>query len=147
MVVFLPLTLVATHQLSRARTSKNLPFDLIGLVFGNLDAFVEVDGEEVACKEERKLSARGERLKESKEVEVLPVTEYAERLAPPHHCLSRSSTESALYLHTPNLRQGLRFRRTSFLLSIGLRMFTVRHLGGQNMLISAHDLPSFRLLT
>ena len=63
--------------------SKGLPFDLITLVFGNLDAFVEVARVKVACKEERKLSSTRKESKESKEVEVLPVTEYAERLAPP----------------------------------------------------------------
>ena len=63
--------------------SKGLPFDLIGLVFDNLDVFVEVDRVKVACKEERKLSSTRKESKESKEVEVLPVTEDAERLAPP----------------------------------------------------------------
>ena len=53
MVVFLPLTLVATHQLSRARTSKNLPFDLFDLIFGDLDAFVDVVRVKVECEEER----------------------------------------------------------------------------------------------
>ena len=61
--------------------SKGLPFDLITLVFGNLDAFVEVARVKVACKEERKLSSTRKESKESKEVEVLPVTEDAERLA------------------------------------------------------------------
>ena len=61
--------------------SKGLPFDLIGLVFDNLDVFVEVDRVKVACKEERKLSSTRKESKESKEVEVLPVTENAERLA------------------------------------------------------------------
>ena len=60
---------------------KGLPFDLITLVFGNLDAFVEVARVKVACKEERKLSYTRKESKESKEVEVLPVTEDAERLA------------------------------------------------------------------
>ena len=90
---------------------------------------MEVDGEEVACKEERKLSARGERLKESKEVEVLPVTEDAERLALSgpltRHCLSNSCMESALYLHIPNLRQGFRNRRTSFSLLSDLCTFII----------------------
>ena len=125
--------------------SKGLPFDLITLVFGNLDAFVEVARVKVACKEERKLSARGERLKESKEVEVLPVTEYAERLAPLTIAYPVRTRKAPFYLHTPNLRQGLRIHRTFFLLLIGLRMFTVRHLGGQNMLIPAHDLSSLHL--
>ena len=130
--------------------SKGLPFDLITLVFGNLDAFVEVARVKVACKEERKLISTRKESKESKEVEVLPVTEDAERLAlsgPPHHCPPRPPTESALYLHTPNFRQGLRIHRTFFLLLMSLRMFTVRHLGGHHMLIPTHDLPSLHFPT
>ena len=113
---------------------------MVALVFGNLDAFVDVDGVRVACKEERKLSTRRN---ESKEVEVVLVSGHGgcRTIGP------RSHTESALYLHTPNLRQGLRIHKTFFLLSIGLRTFTLRHLAGQNMLIPAHDLPSLHLPT
>ena len=33
--------------------SKNLPFDLFALIFGDLDAFVDVVGVKVECEEER----------------------------------------------------------------------------------------------
>ena len=91
-----------------------------------------------------KLSAKR---RERKVDESLSATEDAERLALSgpltRHCPSNSCMESALYLHTPNLRQGLGIHRAFFSLLIDLHMLTIRHVSSQNILIPTHDRSTY----